>query len=525
MFMRLEAALRYVFVALCLVACVVPTAAQEGGPLAGRIVVISPGHGLTYFSDCDCYKFQRRHQGEVLEDLVNAEIAMQLVAMLRGAGATVYATRSLDPNPGASGKPAWHENARQHLIALGLSETIWNTGTTTLTSDLYSRPLYANHVNADIFVSIHNDIGGGTGTSFIYDTHDYHRAGGRALAQRIEAAFMARVRADYDPDWQSREVRGYDALGEIRLAQMPAVLIEVAFMDNPQKDYLALLDPAFKHAAAQGIYEGILNYFTGAPASAQSEDVPMPTAVPLAPGTLRAPTAVVVRSGPGVENAEVDVLPAGQVAQILDQADALEGTWLKIGEGRWVAGWVVETAPVAAVEAAASPPAATEAAPLAAAAPPTLAPGTLRATTAAVVRSGPGASYAQVGVLGEGQIASVLGQEATFEGTWFQIGADRWVNAWVVEVASAAGPGADAENMPTEATLAPGMLRADVAVVVRGGPGEDYPQVGVLRQGETAAIEGRDIYGLWLMVGEGRWVGRQVVTVAGDVETLPVVSP
>ncbi|MBN1286477.1 MAG: N-acetylmuramoyl-L-alanine amidase, partial [Anaerolineae bacterium] len=275
-----------------------PAAAQDGGPLAGRVVVISPGHGWTYLEDCNCYSLQRAHQGAIVEDVLNAEIAMQLYALLTNAGATVYSTRNLDPNAGIgeSGHPRWQENARQHLKALGLPEEIWNDANIALTSDIYARPLYANYLGADIFISIHNDIGGASGTSVIYDTHEHHGAGGLALAQSVHDAVIARLRTDYNPDWVSRGVRGYSAYGEIRLADMPAILIEAAFMDTPEPDYQALLDPRFKYLVAFGIYEGVLNYFTGmppadhaAPGSTEPTDLP-----PLQPGMLRAPVAVVV---------------------------------------------------------------------------------------------------------------------------------------------------------------------------------------------------------------------------------------
>lgn len=510
-----------------------PVTAQDapdgGGPLAGRVIVLSPGHGLTFLEDCQCYSFQRAHQGAILEDILNAEIAMQLNAMLTGAGAVVYPARNLDPSAGTgeSGHPLWHENARLHLKTLGLPEEIWNDADIALVSDIRARPLYANHLKADVFISIHHDIGGASGTSVLYDTNEHHAAGSLALGQHVHDALIGRLRADYNPDWVSRGVRGYNAYGEIRLADMPAIIIEVAFMDTPEPDYQALLDPQFKHLVALGIYEGVLEYFTGmpAPTSGQADEA---TQMPLKPGMLRAPVAVVVRSGPGLDYPQVDVLSAGQGAYIQDRAyDAdVQADWLMIGEDRWVAGWIVETVGEATdsepVSAGESPPTSTQT---------VLRPGELRAPVAVIVRSGPGMDYPKVGVLAEGKRARIVDRsyDAEVGDEWLSIGDDRWVAGWIVETASNGAAATESESAPTasdatEAPIAPGTLKATTAAIVRRGPGMDFPQVGVLAAGERAAIEGRSIDGFWLRIGEDRWVGMTVVAIVDDIEALPIVE-
>jgi N-acetylmuramoyl-L-alanine amidase len=44
-------------------------------------------------------------------------------------------------------------------------------------------------------------------------------------------------------------------------AQVPAVLVEVAYLSNPAEEKL-LADPAFRQRAAQGMYSGITQYLT-----------------------------------------------------------------------------------------------------------------------------------------------------------------------------------------------------------------------------------------------------------------------
>jgi N-acetylmuramoyl-L-alanine amidase/uncharacterized protein YraI len=494
------------------------------GPLAGRVIVTSAGHGWTYLEDCQCYSLQRRHYGDVVEDVLNAEIVFQLNAMLTAAGATVYPTRHPDPSAGdgVSGHPRWQENARQYLMSIGSPDTVWDLGDTNLFSDIISRPLYANYVGADIFVSVHNNAGGGSGTNVIYNITNDQEAGSRALGNAIFDAVVSRIRTDYDPDWGGRGIGGADLYAELNRAQMPAALIEVAFFDTPEPDYAALRDPQFKYLAALGIYEGIVNYFAGQPAPSR-EPTPQFDAT-LEPGTLRASTAVVVRAAPSSQAAQVDVLPAGQVAYIQERQETDEGEWIRIGQDRWVAGWVVETA-----EGEAAPPQA-DAVDVVPSGEP-LPPGYLRANVAAIVRSGPGMDYPQVGVLSAGDTARILDRvDDVMAGSWLQIGEDRWVSAWVVETAPedapaepsppAAAPTATAAAPPSATpTLAPGYLRANVAVIVRGGPGMDYPQVGVLSAGDTARILDRvdDVMaGSWLQIGDDQWVSAEVVETAND---------
>jgi N-acetylmuramoyl-L-alanine amidase len=232
-------------------------------PLAGRKIVISPGHGWTYYPECDCYRLQRADLDGVIEDIVTAEIAIVLKGYLEAAGATVYGTRVLDKNAGtgASGHPKWQEGAREHMISLGLDEEIWNTGETTLGADNRSRPLYANFVGADMMISIHANAGGGSGSNAYYDTYNGHRQGSKLLAENVYTAMLSRIRANYDAEWIGRGVKGSKGyFVENRMAELPSVLVEVAFMDH-EYDNAALKDPAFIQTAAQGIYEGILAYF------------------------------------------------------------------------------------------------------------------------------------------------------------------------------------------------------------------------------------------------------------------------
>jgi Tol biopolymer transport system component/uncharacterized protein YraI len=60
---------------------------------------------------------------------------------------------------------------------------------------------------------------------------------------------------------------------------------------------------------------------------------------------------------------------------------------------------------------------------------------------------------------------------------------------------------------------------------VRGGPGADYPPVGVVRKDDAVRVVGRNQVGDWLYVTKDNligWVTAKFIAVSGDVLTLPV---
>ena len=59
-------------------------------------------------------------------------------------------------------------------------------------------------------------------------------------------------------------------------------------------------------------------------------------------------------------------------------------------------------------------------------------------------------------------------------------------------------------------------------VNLRGGPGTNYRVAGTLSANQTAAAIARNTAGDWLVLDTGGWVATWVVTVTGDVNTLPV---
>ncbi|MCU0496040.1 MAG: N-acetylmuramoyl-L-alanine amidase [Anaerolineae bacterium] len=240
------------------------------GPLSGRSVTLSAGHGWTWYERCGCYRFQRNDWWGIVEDKVNAEIIMELYTLLTNAGATVYVTRNRDKNAGngPSGYPRWEENSALYLESIGIPASIWNTGSDAWASDLRARPLYANYRNSDILINFHNNggcnngCGWNGGTYILYDSTNGYQTESYRLAKSVESKLIARIRGDYAPSWRNRGVAGFDGdYGENRLATRPAILIEGAFMDQQYPDNAFLQDAHFRRLLAFGTYEGILDYF------------------------------------------------------------------------------------------------------------------------------------------------------------------------------------------------------------------------------------------------------------------------
>jgi N-acetylmuramoyl-L-alanine amidase len=252
------------------------------GPLSDVRIALSPGHGLYWNETFGDWRYQRLEFWGIREDTLNMQIMRYVQAALLNQGATVIQTRELDLNSriGATGYPAWHESARQYAIAEGLPSWIWDGSNNNYNSDIRTRPYMANYYGADILISLHNNGWNGTlrGTETYYDTDNH--PGSPVLATYVHNEIINTLRAEYDPNWTNRGIKSSDSnYGEINYAQMPAILLELAFMDN-YHDNLALKNEGFKILAAEAITRGICKFW-----GATCEDVKITL-----PITVEAPT-------------------------------------------------------------------------------------------------------------------------------------------------------------------------------------------------------------------------------------------
>lgn len=126
-----------------------------------------------------------------------------------------------------------------------------NVGAGTVASSLSARANMANQWGADLFVSIHCNAGGGNGT----ETYCYQAgiSSGYKLAQMVQDSLISNV------GLTNRGVKTNSALAVLRQSNMPAVLVETAFIDNA-RDASILGSNEGQEKFAKAIFNGICNY-------------------------------------------------------------------------------------------------------------------------------------------------------------------------------------------------------------------------------------------------------------------------
>ncbi|MDF9409796.1 MAG: N-acetylmuramoyl-L-alanine amidase LytC precursor [Pelotomaculum sp. PtaB.Bin013] len=184
------------------------------GSYRGKIITIDPGHGG---SDPGAIG-----AGGTKEKEVTLDIANRIARILEANGAKVVMARSGDTD-----------------------------------DDLYERTDKANNAKSDVFVSIHinanNDKSIGGTTTYIY-------SGTGARVQ--ESDRLARcVQAEMIKTLGLRDIGVKSAnFAVLRTSNMPAILVEVAFISNAAEEKLMRTD-SFRSKAAEAIARGIGLYF------------------------------------------------------------------------------------------------------------------------------------------------------------------------------------------------------------------------------------------------------------------------
>jgi N-acetylmuramoyl-L-alanine amidase len=192
--------------------------------LADIKIVIDPGHG-------GCMSGATGRSG-LMEKDVNLDIAKKLEALLQQAGANPTLTRSDDcelrPIAVVNGKSLLEDRR----------------------SEVKTRAELANQLGADLLVSIHcnaNPKGNRSGTE-VY----YYSPRSQGLARSLQEELLKTLgRAD-----GGIHVRDFWVLAT---ANMPAVLVEVAYIDNPEEEKL-LATEDFRALAAKGILLGLSRF-------------------------------------------------------------------------------------------------------------------------------------------------------------------------------------------------------------------------------------------------------------------------
>ncbi|MDD4600331.1 hypothetical protein SDC9_11360 [bioreactor metagenome] len=190
--------------------------------LKGKVIALDPGHGG---SDPGAIG-----PGGSQEKTVTLAVAKRLQTLLEKAGAKVVMTRQGDRDVyGASA---------------------------TAVDELKARTTVAAKNKADVFISLHADAFtkpevGGTST-FYYRKSMYDGL----LAKNIQTNI---IEAGKLSDRRVNSANFY----VVKRSVMPAALVEMAFITNPDEEKL-LNSPQFQQKMAQGIYQGLDNFFVEA---------------------------------------------------------------------------------------------------------------------------------------------------------------------------------------------------------------------------------------------------------------------
>ena len=191
--------------------------------LEGKTIVLDAGHGG---GDAGAIG-----PTGVTEKSVTLRVALELRDLLENAGAKVIMTRTTDRQVSAKGDKA------------------------SAIEELQARCAVANKSGADIFISIHADsftnpnARGTTGYYFAQSASGK----GKKLAECIRKALCEQLRT---PSRGTKPCNFY----VVRHTDMPATLIELAFISNPEEEELLDSDEGVTKAA-QGIFDGIEDYF------------------------------------------------------------------------------------------------------------------------------------------------------------------------------------------------------------------------------------------------------------------------
>lgn len=199
-----------------LVVAIVASGGAERGPLAGRLIVVDPGHGDHDRGVC-------HFPSDLIEKEINLDVARRLERSLKAAGAQVVLTRTDD---------------------------------TFVTLD--ERADLANRLGAHLFVSVHTNRIPNHPECFGAQT--FYRPSSqesRRLALLVQEELLR-----IDSENYRRALPGdYRVL---RRTRMPGILVEVGFLTNA-RDRSLIATEAYRDAVAASITAGIVRFFAESP--------------------------------------------------------------------------------------------------------------------------------------------------------------------------------------------------------------------------------------------------------------------
>jgi N-acetylmuramoyl-L-alanine amidase len=171
-------------------------------------------------------------------------------------------------DPGAIGPTGIQEKDNTLAIALLLRDKLERNGAKVImtretdqdvaypdasaSAELSARVEIANNSKANIFISIHNDA---FTSNTVSGTTCYHYGDAESiqLANCLQKNLVEKIGT------RDRGVR-FASFYVIRYTEMAAVLVEVAFISNPEEEVL-LSSVEGRYGTAEGIFQGIVQYF------------------------------------------------------------------------------------------------------------------------------------------------------------------------------------------------------------------------------------------------------------------------
>lgn len=199
-------------------------------PLAGRTIVIDPGHGGIDGGT--------NHRDGTLEKDINLQVSLALKRVLEKIGANVIMTRTTD-------------TALDHLN---------NKDEYRHKRDLIARADIINKTSPDVFLCIHVNSErrsskiAGPMTFYFHSNVD---------SRNIADLVQRRLEEVYDEAGQNIKPRTPIAnsnLFILKNTQVPGVLIELGFITN-QKDRALLTSSEFQQELAEAVVKGLKDYF------------------------------------------------------------------------------------------------------------------------------------------------------------------------------------------------------------------------------------------------------------------------
>lgn len=206
----------------------VEAAQSASPPLLGRRIVIDAGHGGIDPGAC---------RGNLTEETIVLDLALQLRDLLAAAGADVRLTRETDKDLSDS-VPLERSNSRKRR-------------------DIIGRVEFVNKLRPDVFLSLHvNAISASRwrGAQVFFQQQNPQSA---ALAEALQAA-LGRVLQNTDRQPKPGDYR------ILKDSEAPSALLEIGFISNPEEAKL-LADPSYRRQVAWAILDGLLHWWGSPP--------------------------------------------------------------------------------------------------------------------------------------------------------------------------------------------------------------------------------------------------------------------